>query len=694
MATEPFDPEVADQMRQQIRVIVREIEGLSRAEISPAEFYEGLLNRIVAAMAAEGGAIWIANEAGRLELAFQINLRATGLANDQAAQERHGRLLLKVQKSGQATLSTPNSSHEEQEVGNPTPFLLVLAPLKNEQEVAGIIEILQRPGNLPNVERGYLRFLTQMAELAGDYLRGQKLRQLTSRQAMWSQLEQFTRLVHRDLEPQETAYTIANEGRRLIECDRVSVATRRGSSYRLKAISGQEGFDRRSNLVTLLERLIMTVCRGGEALWYNGDSANLPPQIEQALEAYVDESHTKYVAILPLAHAKRNPKAETTDADDPNVPAGEILGALVVEQITEETLAPGMQRRVEVVRDHSALALHNAIEHHSLFLMPIWRLLGKSRAIVALRNLPKTLAVIAVLLGILIALFLWPKEFTLESDGTLEPVVKRDVFAEQAGNVMSIEEIKQGTEQVHVNQVLATLMSHDLEEQISSAQGEIDGLEKVNQSVTNALRVSGVPEIERVRLNGDRAKTLAQIRTLEDRLGILYTQQKQLVVRSPIDGILTTWDVRNKLLNRPVERGQKLMTIADPTKDWELVLRMPEDRMGHILTARRQLQANSPAGSTPPDLRVTFILKTNSDLELSGTIKEIHSIAEVQGEEGNIVLIKVAIDAAKMRELGITDLRPGASVMAKVHCGKTSVGYAWFHDVIAFVQSRILFRFW
>jgi len=694
MATEPFDPEVADQMRQQIRVIVREIEGLSRAEIEPAEFYEGLLNRVVAAMAAEGGAVWVANESGRLELAFQINLRATGLADDQAAQERHGRLLMKIQQTGQPALAAPNSSHEGSEIGNPTPFLLVLAPLKNETEVAGIIEILQRPGNLPNVERGYLRFLTQMAELAGDYLRGQKLRQLTSRQAMWSQLEQFTRLVHRDLEPQETAYTIANEGRRLIECDRVSVATRSGSSYRLKAISGQEGFDRRSNIVTLLEQLITTVCRGGEALWYNGDSANLPPQIEQALEAYVDEAHTKYVAILPLANTKSKHKPTASDADDdPNAPRGEILGALVVEQITEQALAPGMQRRVEVVRDHSALALTNAIEHHSLFLMPVWRLLGKSRAVVALRNLPKTLAVLAILLGGLIALFLWPKEFTLESHGSLEPVVKQEVFAEQTGIVTKIDELQHGNT-VRAGQQLAVLTSRELEAEISSTQGEIESLEKVVQSVNNALRVSGVPEIEKARLTGERAKTQAQIQTLLARKKILEDQQQQLVVISPIDGILTTWDVRNKLINRPVERGQKLMTIADPSKDWQLELRMPEDRMGHILSARRQLQAKTPAGAPKPDLRVTFILKTHPDLELTGTIKDIHTIAEVQGEEGNIVLIKVAVDAAKMRELGINDLRPGASVIAKVHCGKTSVGYAWFHDVIAFVQSRILFKFW
>ncbi len=38
------------------------------------------------------------------------------------------------------------------------------------------------------------------------------------------------------------------------------------------------------------------------------------------------------------------------------------------------------------------------------------------------------------------------------------------------------------------------------------------------------------------------------------------------------------------------------------------------------------------------------------------------------------------------------DLRPGATVTAKVYCGRRSLGYVWFHDLLAFVQSRILFR--
>jgi hypothetical protein len=29
-----------------------------------------------------------------------------------------------------------------------------------------------------------------------------------------------------------------------------------------------------------------------------------------------------------------------------------------------------------------------------------------------------------------------------------------------------------------------------------------------------------------------------------------------------------------------------------------------------------------------------------------------------------------------------------------INCGPRSLGYVWFHDLIAFVQSQILFRLW
>ena len=69
-----------------------------------------------------------------------------------------------------------------------------------------------------------------MCELAGEFLKNHQLRHFVDRQALWTQLEDFTRSIHSSLHPRETAFTIANEGRRLIDCDRVSVAIRHGAS--------------------------------------------------------------------------------------------------------------------------------------------------------------------------------------------------------------------------------------------------------------------------------------------------------------------------------------------------------------------------------------------------------------------------------------------------------------------------------
>ncbi len=277
MSTEQqtVDPELVEQTKQQIRHLVREIAQLSKSDISPAQYYESLLNRVVSALAAAGGVIWTV-EQGRLDLQYQINLRQTGLADSPQDQQRHGRLLQQVLQSGEGMLVAPHSgTGDDGEAANSTPFLLLLGPLKSDQEVQGIVEVFQRPDTAISVQQGYLRFLMQMCDLAGDYLKTRSLRHFTDRQTLWAQLEQFTRLVHRSLDPRSTAYTIANEGRRLIECDRVSVGICRANKCRIEAVSGQDTFDKRSNVVSLLARLATAVTATGEAIWYTGDTSRM-----------------------------------------------------------------------------------------------------------------------------------------------------------------------------------------------------------------------------------------------------------------------------------------------------------------------------------------------------------------------------------------------------------------------------------
>ena len=92
-------------------------------------------------------------------------------------------------------------------------------------------------------------------------------------------VERFGLDVHASLDLVATASAIANEGRRLVECDRLSVAVLRGRRLKILAVSGLESLDRRANIVGRLEELAQAVVLTGEPFWNAGDSDQMAPQI-------------------------------------------------------------------------------------------------------------------------------------------------------------------------------------------------------------------------------------------------------------------------------------------------------------------------------------------------------------------------------------------------------------------------------
>lgn len=671
MSTEQsVDPELVEQTKQQIRNLVREIAQISKSEIGPQEFYDAVLNRIVSALAAVGGAVWTVSESGQLALEYQINLRETRLAENEDDQVRHGRLLRNVITTGEGQLVAPHSGSGNPEEGsNPTDFLLVLGPLKTANETAGVLEIFQRPGSNPTVQRGYLRFLLQMCELASEYLKSRKLQHFTDRQALWAQLENFTRLVHQGLDRRTTAYTIANEGRRLIECDRVSVAIKRGRNCNIEAISGQDTFDKRSNTVQLLNHLATSVVATGDTVWYTGDTSMMAPQVEEAVQEYVDECHSKAVAIVPLK-----------EPHDPNDPLAQpkVIGALVIEQIEDSRPREGLSQRIDVVTQHGSIALANVMEYDELFMVGLWRTIGKSKWVLEARQLPWTITAAVATLAVILFLALWPADFELTAKGKLQPATRREVFAPHDGEVREVL-VKHG-QTVKKGEVLARLYNSELEVKIAATRGALEGNNSQLSSLRSRQEDHTLSKDEKARLQGEIAQLTKEQASNQMQLQLLEKKKRELTLVSPIDGDITTWDVQNILTGRSVQVGQMLMTVVEPQGAWELELRMPEDRMGFINEARRELNTDA--------LPVTYITATDPGSKHEGTVSEIHRSAEVRGaEEGNTVLMRVAINKED-----VPDRRPGATVTAQVYCGRTSIGYAWFHDLVTFVQAKILFR--
>jgi multidrug efflux pump subunit AcrA (membrane-fusion protein) len=682
---QPVDSQAIEGAKRQIRGLVDEIAKLSKQELEPDVYYGEFLQRVVSALAAVGGAIWTLTPDRRLRLDFQINLRETPIAEPGEDQRRHTRLLSRIIEQNEPLLAAPYSgSAGDEEAGNPTSFLLVLAPIVSENNVEGVVEIFQRPGSEPVAQRGFLRFVTQMAELAGQWLKSRKLRQYGDQQTLWMQADGFSRAVHESLDVRATAYTIANEGRRLIGCDRVSVAVRHGSRYRVEAVSGQDTFDRRSNTVVLLSRLATTVVATGEPLYYTGYTDDLPPQIEDAVQDYVDESHTKAISVLPLKEPVEIPDEEREEADRQQ--EGEVVGALIVEQIEDTRGRENFTQCVDIVREHGALALSNAVAHNSVFLMPVWRTLGRARWFVEAKRLPKTISISAAVLVFLLAVIIIPKPFYLKGEAELQPVQRRDVFVATPGHVDEV--LVEHREMVEAGQPVAKLVNVDLDVELANAFGKrtVAAQQLKNLRARKGNRELRLTTEDLNKIAGDIAQVQQQLESIDKQCRLLQEKKEQLTVRSPISGIVISWDNKRRLRHRKVNPGEVLMTVADPTGEWELEVFMPEKRMGHVERAYRKLQEKNERTGKNEQLDVRYVLATEPNNSRKGKVVDIHESTEMRDEKGQTVRIRVDID-----EEAIKEKRPGASASAKVRAGWAPIAYTWFHEAIEFVQSRLLF---
>ena len=369
-----------------------------------------------------------------------------------------------------------------------------------------------------------------------------------------------------------------------------------------------------------------------------------------------------------------------------------ILGAIIIEQLVDSRQPEGIMQRIDVVRKHSATALTNAQEHENLFLLPLWRFLGKGRTLVTARNLPKTVLAAVAIVGLILAMVYVPYEFTVVADGKLLPEIHQDVFAGIDGLV---DEVAVDTGQmVSKGQLLARQRSVELEEQRIQLEGELDKTIEEISSINRQRQALDRGQVEGVELE-ELTGRLAQLRTtrqsLEKQRELLLQKERLLTITSPIAGKVVTWDVRERLKSRPVRKGQQMFEIADPTSRWELEIYVPEAKMGHIVKRLEKLRKADPKAQ----LTVSFILATHSDIPLDGQVVEIDTSAEVHGEDGNTVRMRVSFAQEDLKKLvadPASELKVGADVKAKVQCGDRAVGYVLFHDLFEFVQSRILFR--
>jgi len=306
------EAESLEHARQQIAAILGQIAQAAGGDATETEFFRLALAKTMEAMTAVAGLVWLKNASGQVEPLVHAGVERTGIATLPDGQAAHGTLVQTLFGNPDpggllippgAALNGPDGATL---ASNPTELLVVTAPLERASSREGLIEILLPP-SAPDIERGYLRFVEQVAGIARQFLERRQVALLDSQQSALTQVDRFSRAVHETLEPVAAAFVLANEARRIIGCDRVSVLLKRGRKLRLEAVSGQESIERRATAVQTLEQLVRVVAKAGDALWH--------PDTDQ--ELLRNCRHRSRTSSMPTSMSRTRRRSRSSPSKNP-----------------------------------------------------------------------------------------------------------------------------------------------------------------------------------------------------------------------------------------------------------------------------------------------------------------------------------------------------------------------------------------
>jgi hypothetical protein len=369
-STQEFHPGQLLRAVQALQALAQELRAMAQAADDPDAFLRTFLERITEQFGALCGAVWQRSSTDIWQLRQGLELEQY-LSDDELLAQPD---ILDAAHAKPAPVVVPYSRAGEP-AGRNT-FILVISHVALNTGGHVAVQLFFRPDRGTAVYHNVARFLQDVSQTVADcFARHAAVRDEAQRNAV-AHLHEFTRHVHQSLDLRTVCYAIVNEGRRLVGCDRLSLAVMHRGRFCLEAISGQDEFDRRSEAVRSLEALANVVGKVREPLWYNGDAA----KIQQAVRECADVSGCCSVAVVPLVAESADAAEQHAQSRSQQLPPP-LVGMLILEQFTRPRTMDEARGRLEAVSDQATLALRNALEHRSLFLMPLWKWIGGSAVV-------------------------------------------------------------------------------------------------------------------------------------------------------------------------------------------------------------------------------------------------------------------------------------------------------------------------
>ena len=490
--------------------------------------------------------------------------------------------------------------------------------------------------------------LAGICEIATEHLKT-KSQQRDQKQIQYqNRLDAFKLNAHTSLAVQRSSKQITNDMRWLCGCERATLVSLSGSRRRSKvlSVSSIATVDRNGDFTKHVQAMVSLAAKNGSLLSSDaiaGQTEN--KKLQNLITQWTRTSGFGFLFGIPLVDRIDN----------------KTIGYLVLEGDAEIDRAE-FAATLRQVQPHVAVAMANATRFESL---PFRHSLFVLSRFVQVNNFIKLAAAAAIVAAIAVASFTLQRPFSVRATGELLPKIEQTVSAQVDGNVATVE-VEHG-QKVVAGQHLARIHSPDLISEIESIDGEYAKTRQLIESkkiLMGQYGHAGDPALVG-RLAAEVSDLQFQLELLQNRQTFLNEKRQQLNIVAPRRGQIITWRPQANLLGKPVRWGDPLFQIADLDGNWEVVLQVPEQRIGYVW---------DQIGKADVDLSVNFFLKSNPNQRYQSSVIEIAQSVEIDPELGALTTIRCRVPEE------LKHCRHGASVVADIDCGNRSLAFVCFGE--------------
>ena len=610
-------------------------EHATRAGVKRKDFYQVTSQRMLAGTDSVASTIWVCNEKDQLRMAGQSGWDSLeGNRKEKLQALIRDQLAATGKKTAMCKLPFGVAYCGGCKPGNGFRFLFLLLrnagdpPLLGQvfqdlvAEVVGQIEAFENARTAEQPDHS-AHDLTQLAQLIQNAGKSSSFKQL--------------------------AFHLVNDLAKITKADRVTYLDNSGG---IQAISGTASVSYRTAIVRTLASLGRSVLVSRHPVDWQNEQINFDgKRSPRNVKKFIAETETPRGYVVPFENE------------------GRLFGAVILEYFNDSEHSVEQRQLINEVIEFASPVVARSSQFHAIPAIGLQNFFFNRLLSSSVRLMSGVVAAILILGLVCYGLFVVHQPFEIYGEGVLEPISKQHVFAQTDGEVKVLFVEENAT--VEAGQKLLEIESRNLEKEFIEVEGEIA---EVQQQLRNFALTEIDKDIEDViaeetRRASEVERLKIRLDALKERLSFFEDRQSKQQVVAPLAGVITTSGLRRRLVDRPINRGDLLMSVAQTNGQWQVEMKIPDNRVEFIEAAMKE--------SSDP-LVVQFRLKSDSSLTREGGLEKLdYRSFQRENVDESRVSATVSIDEQKWG----ASLRLGARVLGKIECGQRSNFYLLTYEM-------------